>query len=131
MLKKDNRYYLTIGLGQYIVEGHTKVEALEEFGITRGTFDRTIEYLECCNYKLYILAKSKLNQNTYPKAQAVCEFIVAGHTRTEASKKFSISLSTIDRYVETIRYKNSDLYKKVKEQFKKNANMDIPTSTSV
>lgn len=129
MIKKDRRYYLAIGLGQYIVEGHTKTEALEEFGITRGTFDRTIEYLEYCDYKLYILAKSKLNQNVYPKAQAVCEFIAAGHTRTEASKKFSIGLSTIDRYVETISDKNSELYQKVKEQLKKNAN--IPTFTSV
>ena len=40
MARKNDRYYLAIWLGQYIVEGHTKVEALEEFDISRGAFDR-------------------------------------------------------------------------------------------
>lgn len=120
MKEKSERYYLAIGLGQYIIEGHTKSEALEEFGITRGKFDRTLEYLEIYNYKLYILAKQKLDQNMYPRAQKICEFIVAGHTKAQASKEFSVSVSTIDKAVETIHEKNLNLYTKTKKQLMKN-----------
>ena len=129
MIRKNNRYYLAIGLGQYIIEGHTKIEALEEFDISRGTFDRAMEHLEFCNYKLYILAKSKLDQNMYLKAQAICEFIVAGHTKIEATKEFSTSLSSIDRCIEVIHNRNDELYQKVKKQLRQN--MNISNSTSI
>ena len=129
MVRKNDRYYLAIGLGQYIVEGHTKVEALEEFDISRSAFDRALEYLESCNYKLYILAKSRLNQNMYLKAQVICEFIVAGHTKIEATKEFSTSLSSIDRCIEVIHNRNDELYQKVKKQLRQN--MNISNSTSI
>lgn len=132
MIQKNNRYYLAIGIGQYIIEGHTKFEALEEFNISRGKLDRTLEYLETCNYKLYVLAKQKLDQNMYPKAQKICEYISSGHTRSEASEQFSVSVSTIDKAVETIYEKNPDLYKKTKEQLMKNMSTShTPTSISV
>lgn len=130
-MKKDRRYYLAIGLGQYIVEGHTKSEALEEFNITRGKFDRVLNHLEFCNYKLYILAKQRLDQNTYFKAQKICEFICEGHTKIEASKQFSVGISTIDRAIETVHQKNYTLYQKTKNQLNKNQGISNPISTSV
>lgn len=126
MKEKGSRYYLAIGIGQYIVEGHTKSEALEEFGITRGKFDRTLESLERYNYNLYLRAKRQLDQNMYSRAQKICEFIVAGHTKTETSKQFSVSVSTINRSIETIHEKNLDLYTKTKKQLMKN----IPTAST-
>lgn len=126
MKEKGSRYYLAIGIGQYIVEGHTKSESLEEFNISRGKFDRTLKYLEICNYKLYILAKRQLDQNMYSRAQKICEFIVAGHTKAQTAKEFSISISTIDRAIETIHEKNLYLYTKTKKQLMKN----IPTAST-
>ena len=132
MVQKNHRYYLAIGIGQYIVEGHTKSEAVEEFNISRRQLDRNLEYLESCNSKLYILAKRKLDQNRYSRAQKICEYISSGHTRSEASEQFSVSVSTIDKAVETIHEKNPDLYKKTKEQLMKNMSTShTPTSISV
>ena len=127
-MKKDKRYYLAIGIGQYIIEGHTKPEAISEFHITRGKFDSTLEHLQYCNYKLYILAKRKLDQSTYSRAQKICE----GHTKVEASKQFSVGTSTIDRAIEIIHEKNFALYNKTKQQLAKNQGISNPIiSTSV
>lgn len=131
MVQKNNRYYLAIGIGQYIIEGHTKSEVLEEFNISRGKLDRTLEYLESCNYKLYILAKRKLDQNMYSRAQKICEYISSGHTRSEASEQFSVSVSTIDKAIETIHEKNFDLYTKTKKQLTKNKSTASTTPSSI
>lgn len=143
MIKKDSRYYLAIGIGQYIIEGHTKVEALEEFNISRRTFDNSLKRLADYNYKLYVLAKQKLNKNRGSNSQKavqkansraieICEFIVSGHTRAEASKKFSVSLSTVDNATKIVREKNPELYKKLKEQLLKNMyTSNTPNSISI
>lgn len=62
MKEKSNRYYLAISVAEYIIEGHNKLQAMEEFDITRGTFDRLLEFLSTNNYSLYLKAKIQLSK---------------------------------------------------------------------
>ena len=63
MVRKNDRYYLAIGLGQYIVEGHTKIEATKEFSTNLSSIDRCIEVIHNRNDELYQKVKKQLRQN--------------------------------------------------------------------
>ncbi len=68
---KEKRYYRAVGVAEFIVEGHTIAETEEEFGITKCTIQRDLQYLSHFGYgeelaknqKLFIRAKVQLKRN--------------------------------------------------------------------
>lgn len=57
---KDRRYYLAVDIAQYIVEGHSKREASQEFKIANRTIDRYLDSLQFSNEALYLKTKKAL-----------------------------------------------------------------------
>lgn len=129
MLKQNDerRYYLAVSVASYIIEdnGHTKVEAMNEFNITRGVFDRLFDFLKTHNLNLYLKAKNQLALNTCPRAANVARYLLNGHTKLEASEHFHESLDTIDECLQTINSLNEHLYNRIEAQLETLSNSSV------
>lgn len=70
------RYNRAVGIAEFIIEGNTKQETVEEFRVSRDTIDRDLEFLRTClwgdkegNLKLYTKAKKQFQKNSRAKKE--------------------------------------------------------------
>ena len=70
------RYNRAVGIAKFIIKGNTKEKAVEEFGVSRDTINRDLEFLRTCswgdekeNSKLYIKAKRQIAKNSKAKKE--------------------------------------------------------------
>lgn len=74
-MTRRERYNRAVGVAEFIIEGHTKNETAEEFGIAKTTVYHDLEFLfyYCSqsheerekNRKLYLVAKKCLYDNQH------------------------------------------------------------------
>ena len=68
--ERRKRYNRAVGVAEFIIEENTIKETREEFGISKNTIERDLEFLKICrlgdvkrNVQLYIDAKKQLKKN--------------------------------------------------------------------
>jgi len=110
---KDRRYYLAVDIAQYIVEGHSKREASQEFKIANRTIDRYLDSLQFSNEALYLKTKKALDQHRCSRSFKVCNYIAKGHSQSQAAKHIDLPPHIINQCIGTIKERNYSLYRKV------------------
>lgn len=110
---KDRRYYLAVDIAQYIIEGHSKREASQEFKVANRTIDGYLDSLQSSNEVLYLKTMKALDQHRCSRSFKVCTYIANGHSKSQASNYFDLPPYIINQCIGTIKERNYSLYRKV------------------